>query len=118
MHSLFKPMLVCCWLLALPSAWAAPGAAAASSSCAVKNRSDAVVLMLCPAGQTDVTLRAAAAKACESKTRCNVWIWDDAALVPETAPATDAELPKDRTGKAVAVWANDSQSLVSLRKAK
>ena len=47
-----------------------------------------------------------------------MWIWDDAALVPETAPATDAELPKDRTGKAVAVWANDSQSLVSLRKVK
>jgi hypothetical protein len=86
-------------------------------SCAVTQRSEAVVLMLCPPAQTEVVWRAAAVKACEGKQRCNVWIWDDAAHVPTTAPATDAELPKAQTAKAVAIWAHDSQSLVSLRKA-
>lgn len=89
----------------------------APAVCAVTQRSEAVVLMLCPPAQTEVTWRAAALKACDGKQRCNVWIWDDAAQLPATAPVTDAELPKALTAKAVAIWAQDSQSLVSLRKA-
>jgi hypothetical protein len=88
----------------------------AEQACAVTQRSEAVVLMLCPPAQTEVAWRAAALKACEAKLRCNVWIWDDATHVPITAPATDAELPKALTAKAVAIWAHDTQSLVSLRK--
>ncbi len=95
-----------------------PAAAApqAAQSCAVTQRSEAVVLMLCQPAQTEVIWRAAALKACEGKQRCNVWIWDDAAHLPTMAPTTDAELPKAQTAKAVAIWAHDSQSLVSLRK--
>ncbi|XVJ68343.1 MAG: hypothetical protein HEQ39_00860 [Rhizobacter sp.] len=89
----------------------------ATQSCNVTQRSEAVVLMLCPPAQNEVTWRAAALKACEGKQRCNVWIWDDATNLPATAPATDAELPKSLTAKAVAIWAQDSQSLVALRKA-
>ena len=98
--------------------WCTPAAAAPQSAqgCNVTQRSEAVVLMLCPPAQTEVIWRAAALKACEGKQRCNVWIWDDAAHVPTTAPATDAELPKALTAKAVAIWAHDSQSLVGLRK--
>jgi hypothetical protein len=99
--------------------WSSPATAnpQATQSCAVTQRSEAVVLMLCPPAQTEVTWRAAALKACEGKQRCNVWIWDDSAHLPTTAPATDAELPKTLTAKAVAIWAHDSQSLVALRKA-
>ena len=99
--------------------WSSHAVAApqAVQSCAVTQRSEAVVLMLCPPAQTEVTWRAAALKACEGKQRCNVWIWEDAAHLPTTAPATDAELPKALTAKAVAIWAHDSQSLVALRKA-
>lgn len=108
------------WLLATLGVLLMSGPTAAApqapAACAVTQRSEAVVLMLCPPAQTEVTWRAAALKACEGKQRCNVWIWDDAAHLPANAPATDAELPKTLTAKAVAIWAQDSQSLVSLRK--
>jgi hypothetical protein len=87
-----------------------------AEECTVKSRSDAVVLLLCPP-QADAELwRMAGEAACSTRAACNAWIWDDATKVPDKAPATDAELPKQRTAAAVAVWVNDSKSLMTLKR--
>ncbi len=84
--------------------------------CTVKARSDAVVIMVCPVRATADTWRVAGEAACESKQLCNAWVWDNNAKAPEKAPATDAELPKSSSSAAVAIWVNDSKSLVKLKK--
>ncbi len=90
--------------------------AAGGDGCSVKSRSAGVVIMVCASGVDSTGWRMAAQAACGSKQTCNVWIWDDAAKAPGKAPATDAELPKSATAQARAVWANDSQSLLTIRK--
>jgi hypothetical protein len=99
----------------------APGASGANanpSECVVKSRSEGVVLMHCKTNLEDKAWVEAAKAACQPGKACNVWIWDDLARMPTTAPKTDAELPKSATGAAVAVWINDSGSLMKLKKVK
>jgi hypothetical protein len=97
-----------------PAAQAAPEAA-----CAVKSRSERVVVMVCPASATPAVMKAAGQAACKDKTGgCNAWIWDDASKAPMKAPAIDTDMPKTTTGAARAVWLNDSQSLMEVRKAR
>ena len=93
-------------------------AAAAEDDCTVKSRSNAVVLMHCKA-QLDEKVWAAAAKAaCEPGKACNVWIWEDQSMIPQTAPETDTDMPKSATRAAVAVWINDSANLMKLKKVR
>ena len=99
-------------LLAL-TAWPA---LAQTGQCQVKDSSAAVMLMVCPQGAGPQVWRAAGQHACAARKDCNVWIWEDAADVPAKAPATDADLPKDRTAKAVAIWVQQSQDLVTLKR--
>lgn len=79
------------------------------------DRSDAVVVMVCPAGYDADVIRAAATAACGTRVQCNVWVWDSASKAPTKAPASDAELDKARAGMAIAIWAHDSKSLMRLR---
>lgn len=98
------------------SVQAAPVAAEAGS-CSVKSRSERVAIVVCPSGAKQDVLRAAGAAACKSHTAgCNAWIWDDPAKAPMKAPAIDTDMPKSTTGSARAVWLNESQSLMELRK--
>ncbi len=92
--------------------------AAAPADCTVKARSETVVLMHCKANLDDKILAKAAKAACEPGKTCNVWIWDDLSKMPAAAPKTDTELPKTATGAAVAVWINDSASLMTLKKTR
>jgi hypothetical protein len=87
-----------------------------AGECTIKARSDAVVIMVCPVTSNADVWRTAGEAACESSQVCNAWVWDDDAKAPEKAPQTDAQLPKSRTAKAVAIWVNDSKSLVKLKK--
>ncbi len=87
-----------------------------AGECTIKARSDAVVIMVCPVRSTADTWRVAGEAACESKQLCNAWVWDNNAKAPDKAPATDAELPKSSSSAAVAIWVNDSKSLVKLKK--
>ena len=94
------------------------GHAAGAEACTVKSRSERVVVVVCPKGQNQDQLRAAGTAACKGNTGgCNAWIWDDASKAPTKAPAVDADMPKATAGSARAVWLNDSQSLMELRKA-
>jgi hypothetical protein len=102
------------WLAHHPAALASPEA-----TCTEKSRSERVVVMVCPAGATPAAMKAAGQAACKGKTGgCNAWIWDDASKAPMKAPAIDTDMPKTTTGNARAVWLNDSQSLMELRKAR
>jgi hypothetical protein len=47
---------------------------------------------------------------------CNAWIWDDPTKAPVKAPATDSDMPKGQAAAAVAIWVNDSNSLISLQR--
>ncbi len=94
------------------------GAAGAHASCSTKDSSEQLALVLCSASTDQAALKAAGMAACKGKQVCNAWIWDDASKLPPKAPATDKELPKSATGAARAIWINDSQSLIELRKAR
>jgi hypothetical protein len=91
-------------------------AQSATAGCEVKSRSDAVVVMVCPASSDADAWRKASIAACGDKPYCNVWIWDDATKAPTSAPARDADMPRSQAGAALAVWANDSKSLLSLKR--
>jgi len=101
------------FLLVLPAL-----AAAADGACTVMNRSNAVVVVVCPTNTSQDALRTAGLSACKGSTTCNAWIWDDAAKAPVKAPATDQDLPKAAAGTARAVWIQDAQQLMELRKVR
>jgi hypothetical protein len=87
-----------------------------AGECSIKARSNAVVILVCPPLSNAENWRVAGSAACESKQFCNAWVWDDSGKAPNKAPATDADLPKNSSGAAVAIWVNDSKSLVTLKK--
>lgn len=97
---------------------AEPAAAQVNDACSVKSRSDAIVIMVCRPGTMPPAMTQAASLACGSKAMCNVWIWDDADKAPTTAPHKDSDLPKAAVQHAVAVWAHDSKSLMSLKRVR
>lgn len=86
------------------------------NGCKTKARSEAVVILVCPQDASSDMWRAAGEAACGQKLACNAWVWDDHAKAPGTAPVTDADLPKKASAQAVAVWVNDSKSLMTLKK--
>lgn len=91
---------------------------AAHDACSVKARSSAVVLMHCKANLKETDWAEAAKAVCEPGKACNVWIWEDASKIPAKAPDIDTDLPKSSTSAAVAVWINDSESLMKLKKVR
>jgi hypothetical protein len=92
-------------------------AAGQAADCRVKSRSDAVIVMVCPSTSDAAKWQAQATSACGEKKFCNVWIWNDADIAPAKAPTSDADMPKEAAKRAVAIWANDSSSLIKVRAA-
>lgn len=91
---------------------------AAHADCSTKDRSERVALVLCSANTDQAGLKAAGMAACKDKPVCNAWIWEDASKLPAKAPAVDKDLPKSASGAARAIWVQDSQHLMELRKAR
>jgi hypothetical protein len=89
---------------------------ASASPCSIKSRSETLVVMVCAPGQAADDLRDVGRAACKEKTMCNVWIWDDPSKAPDKAPRADSEIPKQQAADAIAIWVNDSQSLISLKR--
>lgn len=107
------PCLLCAAAVSLTAA-----AARGADACSVKDRSERLALVICPAGSSQAQLRQAGEAACAGKQVCNAWIWENAAQVPAKAPAMDTELPKTATGAARAVWMQDAGQLMELRRTK
>lgn len=113
---MFRPKLIAALCLGALAPLAQAQAAVPDQACTVKTRGATVLVMVCPAASDSSVWRAAGEAACGAAQRCNVWVWDDASKAPATAPASDADLPKAAAGAAVAIWVNDSKSLVSLKR--
>ncbi|MGM9481510.1 hypothetical protein ACS5PN_09995 [Roseateles sp. NT4] len=92
--------------------------AGAHADCKTKDRSELVAVVLCSANTDLAGLKAAGAAACKDKQVCNAWIWEDASKLPPKAPEADKDLPKSSSGAARAIWINDAQHLMELRKAR
>ncbi len=91
---------------------------AIAATCDQASRSENIVLMSCSLDSNSEAWIDAAKQACGEDKTCNVWFWHRGVELPKTAPLKDIDLPKNLTSKAVAVWANDSSSLVTLKKIK
>jgi hypothetical protein len=85
------------------------------ASCSVKVRSTQVIVLICTPDAGDPVWRVRSQAACADQSRCNVWIWDEPAKAPELAPGSDAAIPKYQADAAVAVWINESQTLIRLQ---
>ena len=83
--------------------------------CTVRVRSAELIVLICSRDAGDQVWRARSQVACAAQSRCNVWIWEDPAKAPEVAPASDTQIVPSQSDSAVAVWINESQTLVKLR---
>jgi hypothetical protein len=97
-------------LLSLGSAHAQGPAA-----CWVRSRSSQWVVLICTPDAGEQVWRVRSQAACADQSRCNVWIWEQPAKAPESAPSTDADITLLQASAALALWINESQSLVKLR---
>jgi hypothetical protein len=104
-------------LMALSGTALAP-AAVAAPACNVKSQNGSIVILVCPANASPEGLRDAGVAACKDRKPCNAWIWDDASKAPLSAPLKEADFPKSAMQEVRAVWMNDSQNLMTLRKVK
>ncbi len=91
---------------------------AEGEQCKIVDRSALVVVVVCPQETSRDALRETGMRACKGQNPCNAWIWTDDASAPVKAPATDKELPKPATSAARAVWINDAQQLLEIRRAR
>ena len=95
----------------------ADAARAEQSDCQVRRGGGNVIVLICPTSFKTDALSVAGKKACGDTTLCNAWIWDDPAKAPAAAPFSDSGLTEAQAADAVAVWINDSQRMMVIRKA-
>lgn len=92
------------------------GSPPASATCEVIDRSTSVVVLVCPQGLSNETIRQAGTAACNAELVCNAWIWDDRSKAPNKAPSKEADIPEASRARAVAIWVNQSQGVIRLRR--
>lgn len=95
---------------------AADSVPAGSATCSVIDRSNAVALLACPGGLSHEDLRQAGTAACHPIVQCHAWVWTDRSKIPGKAPENEADIPESARAHAVAIWVNESQGLVTLRR--
>ena len=93
-------------------------AASEKSRCKVLSAEGSIRVVVCPKGLDQEGLRRAGVEACGVVKYCNAWIWDSEEKAPKYSPRIDSDLAQEDVGNAVAVWANDSTSLLKLEKVK
>jgi hypothetical protein len=90
--------------------------APAEPACELKGENGMVSMLLCPEELEAEQYAAEGRIACEGRAPCGAWIWTDVAAVPAEAPDAHDKLPKESVQKAVAIWVNDNQQLMMLKK--
>ncbi|MGP6087726.1 hypothetical protein [Antarctobacter jejuensis] len=88
----------------------------AEPACELKGENGMVSMLLCPAGLDSAAYADEGRIACEARAPCGAWIWINADAVPEEAPDAHDKLPKESVRQAVAIWINDKQELMVLKK--
>jgi hypothetical protein len=84
--------------------------------CTIRDRGKAVVVVLCPQGQSQDKWKEAGEVACNGIRPCSAWIWDDPDKAPQKAPAIASGIPKDNILASIAIWDNDAKQLVMINK--
>jgi hypothetical protein len=102
---------LCLSLAAASSVWA-------SSLCRTVSHSETVAIVVCSPASGQADWKSGGAAACQGKSRCNAWIWDDETKAPKVAPEKDTDLPKSQTGAARAVLITPGNDLILVRKVK
>lgn len=115
MRSVLFVLLVCAPVLL---ATGATHVLAAEAKCSTVSTSETVAVVVCPKPSNQSDWKAGGIAACRLKAKCNAWIWDDPGLAPKVAPDADGDLDKAVVATARAVWINNEESMILLRKVK
>ena len=86
--------------------------------CEAKGSNGMVTMLLCPEGLESAALADEGRIACDGRMPCGAWMWVDADAIPEQAPASHDELPKDSIQEALAIWVNETGQLIALGREK
>lgn len=102
------------WAMVVALALVAMAAAHADGPaiCRIKARSTQLIVLICTPDAGDQVWRVRSQAACADQSRCNVWIWDQPAKAPEFAPWSHVQISQLHANTAVAVWINESQTLI------
>lgn len=103
-------------MLAVAGSAAAGDAKLGKSQCSVRDAEGSIRVLICPPGLDQQAHRVAGEEACGARVMCNAWIWDSADKAPKNVPSKDADIRPEDAGNAVAVWANDTKSLMLIRR--
>jgi len=103
-------------MLAVAGSAAAEDAKPRKSQCSVRDGEESIRVLICPPGLDEQAYRLAGEEACGAQLMCNAWIWDSADKAPKNVPKKDSDIDPKAAGNAVAVWANDTKQLMSIRR--
>ena len=70
------------------------------------------LVMICSHDAGDQVWRVRSQAACAEQSRCNVWIWDEPSKLPA---AKNTAIADSQVEAAVALWINESQTLIRLQ---
>lgn len=101
---------------ALVLASTAMAGAQSAEDCTVRDSSEWISVVICPAGLTLEQLREAGTAACGDRLPCGAWIWADADAAPEAAPENHDGLTQDQVAAASGVWVAEDQTLIQIEK--
>lgn len=96
--------------------FAATASAQDERKCELRGTNEMVTLLLCPAGLSDEALATEGQIACDGRKPCGAWIWVNEADVPEAVPARHDELTAEAIQSSIAVWVNETDNLVTIRR--
>lgn len=85
-------------------------------ACEAGDRNGMVAIVICPAGLEQEDWKAAGEMACGEELPCGAWIWEDAALAPQSAPERHDLLSKEQITNASAIWVAEEQQLILIGK--
>ena len=94
----------------------APSMDASDAQCELKGQNGMVTMLLCPEGLSAEDMAEEGRIACGERKPCGAWIWTEETAIPKDTPASHDELPKESVQKALAIWVNEAERLVSVSK--
>ncbi len=88
-----------------------------AKGCQLRISHGALAIVVCPADLDMYELRKAGVNACSLVSGCTAWIWDDPSKAPDfNQIVTGQKISKEQTADAVAIWDNNTQQMMLLRR--
>jgi hypothetical protein len=95
-----------------------PALGQGSNACAVRARSSAVAVVICPPNLGQERWKQAGEAACAEMATCSAWIWDDPSKAPQSAPPLATGLTQQEILSSAAIWDNDTKRLVLIERVR